>query len=229
MHPMAVDLEGGCRVVGLKEGRPVHDGDLLVWRHFSGALSLRVLDLDGKATLRNTEHEETLYVLEGEGTANGTPVAPATGIYLPPGQSLRLEGELTLVSSLCTARTPQSAISIVRLDERPVRESGDRWYRELIQSETTQFVGSIPPGRARDHFHTYEEVICILQGTGMMWAGRRSTPVSPGSCIFLPIRQPHCLENTGSGELRLLGVFFPAGSPAVRYAVEGGADDRPEQ
>jgi hypothetical protein len=25
------------------------------------------------------------------------------------------------------------------------------------------------------------------------------------------------VENTGEGELRLLGVFYPAGSPAVRY------------
>ena len=28
-----------------------------------------------------------------------------------------------------------------------------------------------------------------------------------GSCIFLPRRQVHCVENTGAGELRLLGVF----------------------
>jgi len=27
----------------------------------------------------------------------------------------------------------------------------------------------------------------------------------------------HCVENTGDSELRLLGVFYPSGSPAVRY------------
>ena len=27
------------------------------------------------------------------------------------------------------------------------------------------------------------------------------------------------VENTGGGELRLLGVFYPSGSPAVRYEV----------
>jgi oxalate decarboxylase/phosphoglucose isomerase-like protein (cupin superfamily) len=27
----------------------------------------------------------------------------------------------------------------------------------------------------------------------------------------------HCTENTGQGELRLLGVFHPSGSPAVSY------------
>ena len=84
-------------------------------------------------------------------------------------------------------------------------------------AQVTQFVGAIPPGRAPDHFHEYEEVLCILTGRGRMWAGGTNTPIAAGSCIFLPRGQVHCLENTGSGELRLLGVFYPAGSPAVRY------------
>jgi mannose-6-phosphate isomerase-like protein (cupin superfamily) len=83
--------------------------------------------------------------------------------------------------------------------------------------QVTQFVGSIPPGRAPDHFHEYEEVLFILRGEGRMWFGESSTPIGPGSCIYLPRRQVHCVENTGASELRLLGVFYPAGSPAVRY------------
>jgi mannose-6-phosphate isomerase-like protein (cupin superfamily) len=98
-----------------------------------------------------------------------------------------------------------------------VKRTGDRWYVELIQAEVTQFIGGIPPGRAPDHFHLYEEVICVLDGVGVMHAGESSTPIAAGSCIFLPRKQRHCVENTGSGELRLLGVFYPAGSPAVRY------------
>jgi len=35
--------------------------------------------------------------------------------------------------------------------------------------------------------------------------------------VDLPPRQVHCVENTGDSELRLLGVFHPSGSPAVRY------------
>jgi len=30
----------------------------------------------------------------------------------------------------------------------------------------TQFIGFIPPGRAPDHFHRYDEVIYILAGEG---------------------------------------------------------------
>ena len=213
-----IALEGDCRVVGLKEGQPVRQGALRIWRHFEGALSLRVLELDGEATLRNARHDETLYVLDGEGEANGSALARDMAIDLPPDHPLHLRGAMTLVSSLCLAAEPQRALSIVSLHDQPIERTGDRWYRELIQGETTQFVGAIPPGRAPDHFHLYEEVICILDGTGVMWAGTSSTPIAEGSCIFLPRRQRHCVENTGAGELRLLGVFYPAGSPAVRYS-----------
>jgi mannose-6-phosphate isomerase-like protein (cupin superfamily) len=110
----------------------------------------------------------------------------------------------------------------IRLADREALPSGDRWYRVMVDSqlgcrEVTQFVGSIPPGRAPDHYHHYEEVLYILKGSGVMWAGPTSAPIGAGSCIFLPKGQIHCVENTGQDELRLLGVFYPAGSPAVRY------------
>jgi mannose-6-phosphate isomerase-like protein (cupin superfamily) len=119
-------------------------------------------------------------------------------------------------------RAREQSNPIVRLADRRALPTADRWYRVLVDDEigseqVTQFVGSIPPGRAPDHFHEYEEVLFILRGEGRMWAGETHTPISPGSCIYLPRRQSHCVENTGTGELRLLGVFYPAGSPAVRY------------
>ena len=202
---MLVELEGGCRVVGLKDGSPVRDGDLLIWEHFSSALSLRVLELHGRATLRNDAHDEVLYVLGEERST-----------YLPSGRALELAGDMTIVSALVPpAQIPRSA-----RDDGAMQRTGDRWYVELIQAEVTQFIGGIPPGRAPDHFHLYEEVICILDGVGVMHAGATSTPIAAGSCIFLPRKQRHCVENTGAGELRLLGVFYPAGSPAVRYPAK---------
>jgi mannose-6-phosphate isomerase-like protein (cupin superfamily) len=206
---MAVTLDGGCVVATLREGV---QGDML---------SLRAIDLDGRTTLQNASAEEVLYVLEGSGLANGQPIAANSGIYLPPESTLQLEGAMTLVSVLCfdreTAPPSNRATQIVTLAAQPPHKTADRWYRELIQGQVTQFVGGIPPGRAPDHFHLYEEVLCILDGEGEMWAGASHTPIAKGSCIFLPRRQMHCVENRGSGELRLLGVFFPAGSPAVRY------------
>jgi mannose-6-phosphate isomerase-like protein (cupin superfamily) len=88
---------------------------------------------------------------------------------------------------------------------------------EVGSTQVTQFVGSIPPGRAPDHFHNYEEVLVILRGEGRMWAGKTHTLIAAGSCIYLPKGQIHCVENTSDDELRLLGIFYPAGSPSVRY------------
>lgn len=203
-------------MVGLKDGEPERDGDLLIWRHFSSKLSMRVLELHGSATLQNDAHDEVLYVLEDE-----------RSVYLPAGESLELNGDLTIIS----ARVAAGFSRPDRLKPVPtqIQRTGDRWYCELIQGEVTQFIGGIPPGRAPDHFHLYEEVICILDGEGIMHAGSSSTIITKGSCIFLPRRQVHCVENTGSGELRLLGVFYPAGSPAVRYGASSNTSAPPSR
>jgi len=101
--------------------------------------------------------------------------------------------------------------------------SGDRFYRLLVSAHSgsenvTQFIGMIPRSKSPQHFHLYEEVIYILSGHGMMWAGESNTPVSEGSMIFLPIRQAHCLECSDPDGMLLMGSFYPAGSPAVNYA-----------
>lgn len=208
MYAMSVELEGGCRVTAMREGEPEVAGAARIWRHFESKLSLRVIEIDGAHTFANDAHDEVLY-----------DVANDEGIYIPAGATLTLADRATYVSSLTPATPSGRKIERLKLAGQPRQKTADRWYAELVQAEVTQFVGSIPPGRAPDHFHLYEEVICILSGEGIMHAGDSSTPVRKGSCIFLPIRQRHCLENTGSGELRLLGVFYPAGSPAVRYTA----------
>jgi len=217
---MVAKLEGGCRVAAMKEGEPVRDGALTIWSHFRGeAISLRVLELDGIATLSNESAEEVLYVISGSGTVNGQAIAADGGIYMPPRAPLEITGAMTLVSSQCHGFDAHGGeTSIVSLSEKPLQRTGDRSYRELIQQQVTQFVGTIPPGRAPDHHHLYEEMICILDGEGVMWAGSTNAPIATGSCIYLPRKQTHCVENRGSGDLRLLGVFYPAGSPAARYA-----------
>jgi mannose-6-phosphate isomerase-like protein (cupin superfamily) len=207
------------------------------------AISLRVLEF-GPGTspvLRNDASDEVFYVLEGNCTVVIDDIAyelgPETGVYLRPGQTLSVQNAgpdmVQFVSSQCpeengdaVAQLDQPAKSdlppVVKLSDRRALPTADRWYRVLVDDEigseqVTQFVGSIPPGRAPDHFHEYEEVLFILRGEGRMWAGETNTSIGPGSCIYLPRGQVHCVENTGSGELRLLGVFYPAGSPAVRY------------
>lgn len=198
---------------------------------------------------RNQECDEVCYVLEGTATVyiDGHPykVEPETGIYLKPGAILTVDNPgpepFVLISSQCpeppatsetlppltspspTETSPPRA-PIVRLANRKAVSTEDRWYRVLVDDElgsrrVTQFVGSIPHGRLPDHAHHYEEVLVILCGAGVMHAGKKNTPIAAGSCIYLPKGQAHCVENTGKEHLRLLGVFYPAGSPSVKYRV----------
>lgn len=224
----------------MHDGAPEVVGSLKIWNRIgkatgADAISLRILEFEPGTSpeLRSDEFDEVLYVLEGNCAVviddNAYQVGPETGVYVRPGQTLSVENPgpdvVRIVSSQCPAETVdarEQTLPIVKLADRKALPTADRWYRVLVDDEigsmqVTQFVGSIPPGRAPDHFHEYEEVLFILRGEGRMWAGEDNTPIGPGSCVYLPRRQVHCVENTGTGELRLLGVFYPAGSPAVRY------------
>jgi mannose-6-phosphate isomerase-like protein (cupin superfamily) len=224
----------------MHDGAPEVVGSLKIWNRIgkatgADAISLRILEFEPGTSpvLRSDEYDEVLYVLEGNCAVvidgNAYQVGPETGVYVRPGQTLSVENPgpdtVRIVSSQCPAEPADARRQtppIVKLADRRALPTADRWYRVLVDGEigseqVTQFVGSIPPGRAPDHFHEYEEVLFILRGEGRMWAGEDNTPIGPGSCVYLPRRQVHCVENTGTGELRLLGVFYPAGSPAVRY------------
>lgn len=214
------------------------------------AISLRILEFAQGLSpgSRNRTCDEVLYVRAGQGTllldGQVYELESEMGIYIKPQQTFAIANPqaepLVLISSQCpepeyatefvdaittAANEPPERPPIVRLADRKAIPTSDRWYRVLVDAEigsrqVTQFIGSIPPGRAPDHYHNYEEVLFILRGEGRMWAGQTNAPIAAGACIFLPKRQIHCVENTGAGELRLLGVFYPAGSPAVSYAAE---------
>jgi mannose-6-phosphate isomerase-like protein (cupin superfamily) len=58
----------------------------------------------------------------------------------------------------------------------------------------------------------------VLEGEGVAHVrgagGDRA--LAPGTRLHLPPGRPHCLENTGTGTLVVLGVFHPGGSPAQK-------------
>jgi mannose-6-phosphate isomerase-like protein (cupin superfamily) len=107
---------------------------------------------------------------------------------------------------------------VVSLADCEPERTGDREFRVLLSAgmSFTQFVGLIPPGRAPEHHHTYDEVVHVLAGHGVVHLASGDTEISPGTSIYLPPYQPHCLENTGTQTLQVLGVFYPAGSPASK-------------
>ena len=177
---------------------------------------------------------ELWFVIAGAGRLSpgagpASPVRPDTGVWLPPGAGYRLSAggpdPVRLDSvSLPAGAAPRAEATGPRLSELgdcPVEVTGDRRFRVLFGpgngcSAATQFVGEIPPGRAPEHSHPYDEVVLVLEGEGVLHAGTGDRPLAPGSCVHLPPGEPHCLENTGRATLRVLGVFHPGGSPASK-------------
>ncbi|HZS03836.1 MAG TPA: cupin domain-containing protein [Blastocatellia bacterium] len=196
---------------------------------------------------RNGAAEEVLYVFSGSGTCyiNGRAyeVRSGTAVFIPPGHQYQIENPgdelLETVSVCCPEETsveihpgpierivqPTNEIPklTVQESEREAIPTGERSFRLLAHKDlgcrrVTQFLGVIPPSRAPHHYHTYEEAIFILQGRGIVWADDESCEFTAGTSIYLPPGQRHCLENPGPDEVRLLGVFYPSGSPAVSYS-----------
>lgn len=174
---------------------------------------------------------EAWYVISGSGALDaggaGTAVLrPGTAVWLRSalGYRCRAGEELGVLAITVRAGAVQDgpALRVVTLEECAPEYTGDREFRVLLSSglSFTQFAGIIPPGRAPEHQHSYDEVVHVLAGRGVVHlrAGQagRQTQIGPGTSIYLPPQTPHCLENTGPDPLRVLGVFYPAGSPAAK-------------
>ena len=181
---------------------------------------------------------ELWFVVAGQGSvtingAAGPALQPDRGLQIPPGAAFSASADgqdLQLdVVSLPAAEggddaDPGRAVHS-DLADCEVERTGDREFRVLFGpgrgcSVATQFVGEIPPSRAPEHSHPYDEVVLILSGTGVAHIGGSQHPLEPGICLHLPPGLPHCLENPGPGTLRVLGVFHPADSPAAK--LQGG-------
>jgi mannose-6-phosphate isomerase-like protein (cupin superfamily) len=198
----------------------------------------RILRFDGDSDEQASEvDDEVLYVLSGSGSATigGDPVAlaPGTAAFIAHGSAWRIDDADALEVLSVVVRDPLpvdgSTHAVVAVEDA---ESGTatagRQFRLLATPElgcrsVTQFVGYIPVVRAPDHFHKYDEVVYILEGDGRLHIDGETVPLQPGSCVHLPAGLVHCLENVGPGEMRVLGVFRPAGSPAEAYYPDGSA------
>jgi mannose-6-phosphate isomerase-like protein (cupin superfamily) len=195
----------------------------------------RLLRFDGAGEERRDDaRDEVLYVLEGSGDAaiggEVNRLEPGTGAFVARGTPWRVEAADGLLLLSALVEDPLDATSshaVVPVGERGVATAG-REFSLLAQPDygcesVTQFVGYVPTGRAPDHFHRYDEVVYILEGEGGFHVDGETEPLQPGTAVHLPARLVHCLENYGPGEMRVLGVFRPAGSPAEAYYPDGTA------
>jgi quercetin dioxygenase-like cupin family protein len=176
---------------------------------------------------------ELWYVISGcgrldAGNYSAAPVREQSGAWLPPGTRYLLradpDADLRLDAVALPAPEPGTAADPARLAELrdcEVERTGDRRFRVLFGpgrgcEAATQFVGEIPPGRAPEHTHAYDELVLVLAGQGVAHVADGDRPLAPGARLHLPPGLAHCLENTGADELVVLGVFHPGGSPAAK-------------
>jgi mannose-6-phosphate isomerase-like protein (cupin superfamily) len=190
---------------------------------------------------------ELWFVIAGSGSleldgVRGPALVPDRGLWIPPrsryqlecdgGGGLRIDMVALPSPGWAIARNARSrAVGANKPLGRDLRDcvaemTGDRRFRVLFGpgrdcAAATQFVGEIPPGRAPEHSHPYDEVVLVLQGIGVAHAGSGDRELSAGTCLHLPPGTRHCLENTGPETMRVLGVFHPADSPAAKLPRHG--------
>jgi mannose-6-phosphate isomerase-like protein (cupin superfamily) len=177
--------------------------------------------------------QEILFIVAGRGelhlAGDSHPLEPETGVFIAPGESYAVEntgpGELLAVSVVAPEDRAEAAGErkvTIRLEDQPeLPASSERTFRYLVNEDAgcfdvTQFLGNVQPSKAPMHSHPYDEVGYVVEGEGIAHVGGRSTPLRPGSCFHLPPDEIHCIENSGSSVMRILGVFHPSGSPASR-------------
>jgi mannose-6-phosphate isomerase-like protein (cupin superfamily) len=196
----------------------------------------RVLRFDAPSGMRsNADDDEVLYVLAGTARAtigdDPSELAPGTAAYVARGVEWRIDEAdgLELLSVLVRDPLPSDGTThaVVAVDAVQMGEAtAGREFRLLATPDigcpsVTQFVGYIPVGRAPDHYHRYDEVVYVLEGEGRVHIDGETAPLRAGTCVHLPAGLVHCLENVGPEEMRVLGVFRPAGSPAEAYYPDG--------
>lgn len=206
--------------------------------------SINVYENGRSPAVTNPSSEEVLYVVRGKGEChiNGFSydLAPDTAVFIPPRAEYGVENvgatPLVIVSALCpedpnrtiqngsirvaSGNKPELTVHAENREKLPATAGREFCFmvdKDLGCQQVTQFVGWIPPSAAPFHHHEYEEVIYILAGKGILRVGKESIPFETGSSIYLPVRVPHCLENPGPLAMRVLGVFYPSGSPAAAY------------
>jgi mannose-6-phosphate isomerase-like protein (cupin superfamily) len=240
---MARVVGPGRHVQEQNPGPGVRVTTLLDGRHGCPRLCQRVLEFagGGELTGRVGGMGESWYVEGGSGTiaVAGQHVAlyPGTAVWMKRGGQYRSCAEakagLRIVATEVRAGEPADdtgpPVRVATLAECVPERTGDREFRVLLSAgragnlAVTQFVGVIPPGRAPAHHHTYDEAVYVLDGEGEAHVAEGDMPIGPGTSIYLPPYTPHCLENTGSAALRVLGLFYPAGSPAAKAPVTSGS------
>ena len=198
----------------------------------------RLLSLDATSTSSSELEDEVVFVLAGQGTL----AVGGEEHRLEPGAAgvRRTRGALDCAQpgrprGHLRARLRPGARRHARLRPARLRQHVDRHRgRSFVMlcspavgcNSVTQFIGLIPPGRAPDHFHRYDEVIYVLDGEGVLEIDDEQAPITS------PARASTCLaaSSTASPTPATTSCACSASSPrrvARRGLLPGRHTRRP--
>jgi mannose-6-phosphate isomerase-like protein (cupin superfamily) len=179
------------------------------------------------------DSQEVMYVVLGRGEleldGERHDLEPDTGVFVAAGETYAIVNPgpdpLDVVSVVTPAdrhgADGDRRVTVRFADQPELPASAERTFKYLVNQDAgcldvTQFVGIVQPSKAPFHSHTYDEVGYIVEGEGLAHIESESIPLRAGSCFHLSPGQEHCIENSGSTPMRILGVFHPSGDPASR-------------
>jgi quercetin dioxygenase-like cupin family protein len=204
------------------------------------ALSLRRIDNGAPIAIAEAELDSLLYVVSGSGTLAldgvDTELAPGTAALVVAGESATIGGgdglevvHATVGDAVDRHATLGDRETVVRLDrERSEQALGARGFQLLFgphngSTRATLFAGFLPPGRSPWHYHLYDEIVFVPEGPGRLHRRGSETELAAGSAFRLRPREVHIVENASrNGDMTVVGVFTPAGSPSAAYLADEG-------
>jgi len=211
----------------------VADGDLPARADSQLALAIRALDEGEQLEVAPAGWHQFVYVLDGELELDGARLSPDAAFLhdVAAPERVRALAPTRLAvfgaGSGCDEHAPLGErVASARLDLGSAESAtGRRSFQVLLGPENgctraTLFVGVVPPGAAPWHFHQYDEIVYLLDGAARYHQAGGVQSMAPDTAVRIPPRTVHINENVGGAEMRVLGVFTPAGSPAAAYLAE---------
>jgi uncharacterized cupin superfamily protein len=123
---------------------------------------------------------------------------------------------------------------VLNIDDIPLADRGNgnafvmKWGRAgptLGLKELGCALHVVPPGKKAFPFHRHhvmDELFVVLSGEGQYRWGEQTLPVKAGDLVAAPAgTRPHQLINTGTQDLRYLGISSMAATEVVDYPDSG--------
>jgi quercetin dioxygenase-like cupin family protein len=201
------------------------------------ALALSELDASSGIDVESDDADSLLYVASGSGSleldGHVHALAAGSAALVLAGERARLAGAGLVVlhataGAECDRHAPLGPRTVVSPPADAESATSARSFSLLLgphngSTRATMFAGFIPPGSAPWHYHLYDEIVWVPRGPARVHVGEEVAEHGAGSAFRLRPREVHIVENAGDGELEVIGVFTPAGSPSAAYLEPGVA------